>query len=271
MIIYKNSNVTVFQSRLFQLNSTVVSTDDLVLVVDPGYLPDEVEEIRLFVEKTNGNKPVFLFFTHSDFDHIAGYGAFPQAKTIAAKEFVVNPLKESQLKDLMDYDEEFYILRPYPVTYPAIDHVISMDGEKMKIGKTTMKFYHAFGHTGDGLMVEIENYVVAGDYLSDIEFPFVYSSFSEYEKTLKRCKKLFQLKTDSVMVTCHGSVADTAEEIRKRISDSEDYLAFVKSHQGEAEFKLLLDEKNYQFKKVFLKRHEDNRKVWMEEKSKREF
>lgn len=38
-IIYRDPNVTVFQSVLFQTNTTVVQTNDLVLVVDPGWLP----------------------------------------------------------------------------------------------------------------------------------------------------------------------------------------------------------------------------------------
>lgn len=34
MIIHKSNNVTVFQSAVFQLNTTVVATEDLILVVD---------------------------------------------------------------------------------------------------------------------------------------------------------------------------------------------------------------------------------------------
>ena len=74
-IIYRDPNVTVFQSALFQTNTTVVQTNDLVLVVDPGWLPQEVNAIRQYVDEIRGFKPVFLLFTHSDYDHIMGYKA----------------------------------------------------------------------------------------------------------------------------------------------------------------------------------------------------
>lgn len=265
MIIYENKSVTVFQSRLFQLNSTVMVTDDFILVVDPGYLPDEIEEIHAFVDNIEGDRPVYLFFTHSDFDHIAGYGAFPEAKTIASKEFVENPLRTAQLKDLNFYDEEFYIIRPYVLNYPVIDNVILANGQQLKIGETTMTFTQAFGHTSDGLMVEIDNCFVVGDYLSDIEFPFVYHSFSEYEKTLERFKTIFEKKSTAIMITSHGSVTEGKENIWLRIKDSEEYFALMKTNPSEENFYQFLEIKNYYFKHAFWKRHQDNLNVWNKE------
>ena len=75
-ILFRDPNVTIFQSALYQTNSTVVRTDDLVLVVDPALLPDEVAAIREYVESIREDRSVFLVFTHSDFDHIIGYKAF---------------------------------------------------------------------------------------------------------------------------------------------------------------------------------------------------
>lgn len=264
MITYINNGVTVFQSRLFQLNSTVVVTEDLVLVADPGYLPNEIEEIRTFVDNIKGDRPIYLFFTHSDFDHIAGYGAFPEAKTIASKEFVENPLRVAQLKDLNYYDEEFYITRPYLQEYPVIDNVIFTNGEQLKIGETTMTFNHAFGHTADGLMIEIDNCFVVGDYLSDIEFPFVYHSFSEYENTLERFKMIFEAKPNAILITSHGSVTEGKENIWLRIKDSEEYFALMETNPSEEVFYRFLEGKNYFFKDVFWKRHQDNLNVWKE-------
>lgn len=267
MIIFNDRKTTIFQSRLFQLNSTVIQTNDLVLAVDPGYLPDEVEEISRFIEKIKADRPVYIFFTHSDYDHIAGFGAFPGAKTIASKEFVESPLKEKQIKDLIDYDEEFYISRLYPVKYPVIDHVISTDGQQLIIGETTITFYHAFGHTEDGLMAEIDHCLVAGDYLSDIEFPFVYFRFAEYTKTLERFKTIARNKEGMLMISCHGSPAEGTPEINKRIKDSEEYFDFMKKNPSKSEFNQFVEEKNYPFKNILWKRHRENLKLWNKEKS----
>lgn len=264
MIIYKTKDVTVFQSAMFQLNTTVVTTKDLVLVVDPGYLPLEVDEIRLFVDKIRGDRPIYLYFTHSDYDHIAGYGAFPDAKTIASKEFVESPLMETQIKDLIKYDDEFYLNRSYAIKYPEINHVITRDGQQIVIGETVITFYHAFGHNNDGLLAVIEsmNLLIAGDYLSDIEFPFIYYSLSEYEKTLNTLQKLANVNKNLILVTSHGSVTDEATDIQKRIDDSIDYLHLLKNEPSDLRFNEFLSEKNYQFITVFKRRHQDNLNLW---------
>lgn len=212
MIIFNKNNITVFQSAIFKMNTTVVVTNDLVLIVDPGYLPSEINEIQHFVENVKKRKPVYMFFTHSDFDHIVGSGAFPGAKTIASKEFVESSLKDKQLYDMKSFDEDLYIDRDYKLEYPEISHTIDFDGQEIKIGDTGIKFYHAFGHTDDGLFAVVENtnLLLAGDYLSNLEFPFVYDSFQEYERTLNSFKRVIQGNSNLLLVPGHGSVTEEA-------------------------------------------------------------
>ena len=192
MIIFSENNITVFQSAIFKMNSTVVVTKDLVLIVDPGYLPNEINEIQQFVETVKQDKPIFLFFTHSDFDHIVGNGAFPNANKIASRQFVNSSMKNKQLKDIISFDDDLYIDREYKIEYPIINYIIQADGQEFQIRDTKITFYQAFGHTNDGLfaVIENDNLLIAGDYLSDIEFPFVYHSFSEYEKTLASFRRV---------------------------------------------------------------------------------
>ena len=93
-IIYRDPNITIFQSTLFQTNSTVVKTEDSILVVDPAWLPHEVANIRREVDEIRGNRPVFLIFTHSDYDHIIGYKAFQADKVFMSKALADNPGKK---------------------------------------------------------------------------------------------------------------------------------------------------------------------------------
>ncbi|WP_102348463.1 MBL fold metallo-hydrolase [Bacillus sp. Marseille-P3661] len=267
MIIHKTNNVTVFQSALFQLNTTIVITDDLVLVVDPGYLPSEIDGIRSFVDEVKGNRPIYLFFTHSDFDHIVGYGSFPDAKTIASEQFLISKQKEKQLEDAIHYDHEFYIIRPYELIYPNIDYVIKGNGQQLKIGKTLITFYHAFGHNDDGLIAvfESEKLVIVGDYLSDIEFPFVYFSFKEYGNTLTTLKNVFKDEDGKTLITSHGNVTQDSMEIKKRFHDSYEYLELVKRQASENHFEQYLAMKKYRFTTIFRKRHKDNLDVWRKE------
>jgi len=120
MIQYKNPHVTVFQSALFCTTATVVQTADFVLVVDPNWLPGEVEAIRHFVEMEEAGRPVYLLFTHSDYDHIIGYGAFLQATVIASEAFRQNPGKEKIIEEIRTWDEGNYIAAPTPSNTPVL-------------------------------------------------------------------------------------------------------------------------------------------------------
>jgi hydroxyacylglutathione hydrolase len=259
MIHYQAEKLTVFQSRMFQLNSSVVHTKDLVLIVDPGYFPDEIQEIRQFVDSIKEDKPLYLFFTHSDYDHIVGYGAFPDAKTIASKAFVESPLREKQIEDAIKYDDEFYITRPYKLEYPAIDFVIDKEG-KVKEGKTTIWFYPAIGHNNDGLIAATEsgNLLLVGDYLSDIEFPFIYHSFQSYSRTLDVLGGIQLIMQNPILVPGHGNVTNDGKETRKRINDSREYLELLEKPSGEEELETYMADKNYQYKTVLRRRHQDN-------------
>lgn len=266
MITFKNNSIIVFQSSFFKMNSTVFTTEDLVLVVDPGYHPDEIEQIRQYVDTIKRDKPIFLLFTHSDFDHIVGYGAFPDAKTIASKQFAESRFKDKQLKDMVSFDDELYIDRPYRIEYPKIDYTINYDGEELKIGETLITFFHAFGHTDDGLLAVIndKNLLIAGDYLSDLEFPFVYYRFTEYKKTLNRCEKIFQSNSDLILVPGHGNVTENPLEIQQRIKASEDYFMLIEHDLSEEGFNRFLVEKAYNFATNLVKRHQENLTVWDE-------
>jgi hydroxyacylglutathione hydrolase len=54
----------------------------MVLIVDLNWLPNEVDDIRNYVDSVKGDRELYLLFTHGDFDHIIGYKAFPGAKII---------------------------------------------------------------------------------------------------------------------------------------------------------------------------------------------
>lgn len=267
MIIFKNKHTTVFQSSIFQMNSTVITTNDLILVVDPGYLPQEVDDIRNYVNRIKENRSIYLFFTHSDFDHIVGAGAFPEAKTIASRKFTVSAMKKKQLEDIKRFDDDLYINRPYRIDYPNIDFIIEGSGEQLIIGDTVITFYDAFGHTDDGLMAVVEpvKLLISGDYLSDIEFPFIYHSYQEYEKTLNTFKTALLQQGSLVLIPGHGNVADELDEIKKRIEDAEEYIKLVQREHDEEEFGLFLIEKNYHFETNLIKRHKENIAIWKEQ------
>jgi len=220
-------HLVVFESALFRTTSTCIWTDDYVLIVDPNWLPAEVFHIHRFIEWRSKGKELYLLFTHSDYDHIIGYGAFPGFTTIASQRFVDNPDKARQLQQAIDWDDEYYIQRDYaPLTYPAIDLPIAEEGQTMRIGQDDYVFYQAPGHNYDGLLTfnRSRGILVVGDYLSNVEFPYVYHSFAGYRATLATLKKLVASGEVNTLITGHGDYTTDRVEMERRITDSFDYL-----------------------------------------------
>lgn len=100
MIQYKTEQMTVFESALFQTTSAVIETKDCVIVVDPTWLPHEINEIKQHVQGILNHRNLYVFFTHGDFDHIIGYGAFLElnATFIGSKFLEQHPDKEEKVQ-----------------------------------------------------------------------------------------------------------------------------------------------------------------------------
>ena len=233
MIQFKNDSVTVFQSPLFQTTTSVIHTQDLLLIVDPNWLPEEIENIRQWAGSCQKNsKPLYLLFTHSDYDHIIGYRAFPGAQVIASKAFAENPEKETILEQVKSWDEEYYVSRGYPIEYPDVDVMVHSDGQTLNIGNTTLTFYLAPGHNRDGIftIVEDKNWQpaaavwIAGDYLSNVEFPYLYYSSKEYEKTLSKVEFILEKHPVRLLIPGHGDATFRKADILQRKNESLEYI-----------------------------------------------
>jgi hydroxyacylglutathione hydrolase len=262
MIQFKNEYITVFQSALFQTTCTVVETKDFILVADPNWLPNEIEEIQRHVARIQGEKEIYLLFTHGDFDHIIGYQAFPGAKVIGSKGLQEHPNKEQKINLIHQFDNDNYIHRPYPVLFPEVNIVIEEDGQQLVLGDITFTFYLSPGHTHDGLFTVIEplGIWIAGDYLSDFELPFIYHSAKAYEETLRKAERIVETHEVSVLVPGHGRTTTSQEEMKRRIEMSQEYLErLIAAVMKEDKEVLAALEKEMPFPSNFTKEsHEEN-------------
>ncbi|PUB10460.1 MBL fold metallo-hydrolase [Paenisporosarcina sp. OV554] len=226
MIIFQKDGLTVFQSALWKTTSSVIETNDLILVVDPTWLPHEVQEIQQHVEHIRNGKDLYLLFTHGDFDHIIGYHAFPDAKVIGSKGMQEHPRKQYKLDLIQSFDNEYYVERPYAIEFPTIDIVIEKDGQQLVLGDTTITFYLSPGHTHDGLFTFIEplGIWITGDYLSDFELPYLFDSAKAYLETLQKSFMILNKYHVEVLVPGHGQATESKEEMERRIDLAKDYL-----------------------------------------------
>ncbi|MZQ87135.1 MBL fold metallo-hydrolase [Paenibacillus sp. 5J-6] len=226
MIQFQNEAVIVYQSALFQTTSTVIQTKEMIILVDPNWLPNEIETIQNYVLSLKGEREIYLLFTHGDFDHIIGYQAFPGAKTIGSLGLHNHPKKDEKLKLIRDFDNENYVIRNYPIVFPELDIVIQEDGQQFHLGETTLTFYLAPGHTADGLMTVVEplGILIAGDYLSDFELPFIYDSAKAYGDTLDKSSLILEKHNIQLLIPGHGIATWDQNEMKRRVDLAADYL-----------------------------------------------
>ncbi|MCL1697688.1 MULTISPECIES: MBL fold metallo-hydrolase [unclassified Lysinibacillus] len=260
MIQFQKNNITVFQSALYMTTSAIIQANETVIMTDPNWLPTEIEEIKGYINKIKGDKQLYIIYTHSDFDHIIGSGAFPEAKVIASKQFADNPNKEESIQKIKQFDQGYYLKRSYAPIYPTVDIVVSEDGYKLELDSLTMTFYQAPGHTNDGLFTVIEPYglFLSGDYLSDIEFPFIFSSYKDYVNTIHTAENILLNHQITTHIPGHGTTTQNQQEIRKRVDGSKYYLEQLLHDNGELE-RYLSEE--YSFFEGMKSIHNDNKKI----------
>ncbi|MER2029149.1 MAG: MBL fold metallo-hydrolase [Solibacillus sp.] len=222
---YENKQLTVFQSVLYQTTSAVIKTKQALIVTDPNWLPNEIAEIKAYIESIIEDRKLYIIYTHSDYDHIIAAGAFPNATTIASEAFVKRINKEEILEQIRQFDAQYYIERDYPIIYPHIDIVIKEDGQAIELQDITCSFYLSPGHTADGLFTVVEpiGILLAGDYLSDVEFPFI-EDYDAYLATLQKVQTIISDKKVEVVVPGYGTTTNNRDEIQKRIDGSLLYL-----------------------------------------------
>ncbi|MGY4691736.1 MBL fold metallo-hydrolase [Salibacterium sp. K-3] len=260
---YESDKVTVFQSALHQTTSTVVVTKDMILIVDPTWLPDEIEAIRQHVAARDAGQRKYLLFTHSDFDHILGWNAFPEAVTIASRGFTAKSGKKDILQEIKDFDDHYYIERPYIVDYPRIDIIIDYDEQTVETGDTTVSFYLAPGHQADGVFAVVHEpgILIAGDYLSDVEFPFIHHNSEAYERTIDKLEQVLNEKDIRLLIPGHGKSTTEAAEMRDRVGDSRWYIQALRDEVRQKEHFDVLDAfvDSYLFSRYLGEEHENNK------------
>jgi hydroxyacylglutathione hydrolase len=198
-------------SGIWQTNSTVLSSDGQVVVVDPAFFPRELDELAALVRRRGAE--VTVVFTHGHWDHVAGWRHFPGARvrgSPALAEAVAQGSTDagSNLEQLRDFDRRWYVPRPEPAAWPPRIEPLR-DGDRLQIGGLALDALTLPGHSADGLglWLPAEGLLLPGDYLSPCEIPFV-EDLEEYRATLERVRSL--LPRIRRVIPGHGPELDPA-------------------------------------------------------------
>ena len=260
----KNNHLILFESALYRTTTTLIIGSDYIALIDPNWLPIEIEAIHEQVLLHGEGKQKYLIFTHSDYDHIIAYGRFEDFTCIASSNFVTQAGKARIIKEINDFDDEYYIQRKYPIRYPEIHTSIQDDGQALLLGKEEYHFYFTPGHINDGIAIlnKSQGLLIVGDYLSNIEFPFIYDSFHSYQATINKLESIITENDIQLLIPGHGDSSTDKNEMLHRIKESRDYLSALKD---EVLNNKSLDPqsltKRYGFGEALLKNHWENLKL----------
>lgn len=211
-------HVDVRTSSIWQTNSTLLSRRGACVVIDPAYFPCEIDAIAARVSALGRAEAVV--FTHGDWDHVMGHGAFPGVPvwmSVALKATIDSGDGATAARALdraRDFDSRWYVERPLRSAYSwPSDRRGLGDGEVVELAGIAMRAIHLPGHTreGLGLIVEESGLLIVGDYLSPCEIPFV-DDVEAYRMTLTRLISLFGADVHEV-VPGHGKRLMAAEAV----------------------------------------------------------
>jgi hydroxyacylglutathione hydrolase len=212
----------VVTSGFWQTNAVALRVGEEAMLIDSPYLPDELDALPSLLAGA-GFEPDGLVATHADFDHLLGRLAFP-GMTLGLCESSVERLHrapgEAQ-RALRQYDDEFYVSRPAPLALGQVQ-ALPVPGH-LELGDRELELHPAEGHTADGMVLfdRAQGLLIVGDYLSDVEIPWIHGSLADYRATLARLAPLVEEVT--TVVPGHGAPHDRETTLRL-LDEDVDYL-----------------------------------------------
>jgi glyoxylase-like metal-dependent hydrolase (beta-lactamase superfamily II) len=214
----------VVTSAFWQTNAIALRVGEEAVLIDSPYLPDELDALPGLLAGA-GFEPDGLLATHADFDHVLGRLAFP-GMTLGLAESSVERLQrepgEAQ-RALRQYDAAFYVSRPAPLALGQVQ-ALPVPGH-VEIGDRELELHPAEGHTPDGMALfdRAQGLLIVGDYLSDVEIPWISAggSLADYRATLARLAPL--VEEAITVVPGHGAPHDRETTLRL-LDEDVDYL-----------------------------------------------
>ena len=226
----------VRQSRAYWMNSVVLLDPDHTVIVDPGVLPSELDEIARLV-RTAEPVSVTLLFTHGHWDHVLGRPWWPSAPVIAhdacAAEVVerCDHIRRESEALAAQHGERFE--RPFEPF--RVDQPVS--GQRfLKLDPWRLVLRDAFGHSVSQLSAHLPDLglLLAADMLSDIEIPILNQPPAVYRRTLETLQTLADGGAFEALVPGHGGVAVGRDAVDERLRTDLEYLATLERGVAEA-------------------------------------
>ena len=140
--------VSVRRSRCFEMNTLVAQRDGHTLLIDPGVLPSELDELVAMTQKVSPDlNHVSLAFTHPHWDHVLGLPWFPGAETFAHAGFHDVLEQESLAIDRSAREELAKHGEALPHPFRAFEPLLKARGTtRVTLGPFALVTYDTPGH-----------------------------------------------------------------------------------------------------------------------------
>ena len=220
-------DVVVVTSSVWQTSATLVrgpGEQPESICIDSPILPVELDALGNLAE--SGAFDVRgLLATHSDWDHVLGRLAFPDAavgldERSAAR--LTARIGEPQRR-LREFDAEWYLERGAPLALGELQP-LPVPG-RLDLGEHQVDVHDGAGHTGDGMVLWIPwaQTLIVGDYLSPVELPSWDETGSRamYREALERLALL--VPQARWVVAGHGGPVGREDALRI-LDEDRDYL-----------------------------------------------
>ncbi len=220
------------------MNSLVLTRDEHALLVDPGVLPSELDDIAATVQADVPRLDhVILAFTHPHWDHVLGLPWFPGSTTFAHAGFADEMEREAGTlaADATQWLEKHGEKLPHE--FRAFTPTLAAHGTTvLHLGPFAMVTYDTPGHSSTHLALWFPDsgVLAAGDLLSDIEIPMLDAPPWVYRNSLKSLHWLFEQEDVRLLVPGHGPVAHSRATGYRRLLRDLDYLLHLEEAVGRA-------------------------------------
>jgi glyoxylase-like metal-dependent hydrolase (beta-lactamase superfamily II) len=228
--------VLVRQSVAFAMNSVVLLDPERAVIVDPGILPSELDNLARIVGEP-APEAITLFFTHAHWDHVLGRPWWPSAETLAHDRFAaeVRADRDTIVREAAalaathgeGWEHEFTPFKPD----------LAVSGLRfLRLDPWRLVLRDAPGHSSSQLTCHLTdlNILIAADMLSDIEPPILDGPCGPYRETLEHLRVLAEHGAIETLIPGHGRIAEGHDEVLARFQTDLDYLTALERAVQEA-------------------------------------
>jgi glyoxylase-like metal-dependent hydrolase (beta-lactamase superfamily II) len=217
--------VRVRQSRAYWMNSVALLDREDAVLVDPGVLPSELDDLAAAVRDVAPGA-LTLVFTHAHWDHVIGRAWWPEAVSVGHARLAEELRRAAAviLRDVAGCAREHG--EPWDRGFePFAPDVTVQGGAALALGPWRLVLREAPGHCNSQVTVHLPDrgLLIAGDMLSDREIPWLDREPAAYRTTLRALLPLAEGGAIGTLIPGHGAIARGPEALGRLHRDL-DYL-----------------------------------------------